>query len=770
MNDFFSELNELIVDLDLDGSITPETIGQNRLRILRPISRIYPDSVTVLWFFDQYGDSHVLRLSYIHPLPLQHNLIGHFIRMRDYLFGRELSTNELELLSNESRSIASAYIPYIDFTDSFFVGQPSAGKIRKSQTYAPSSYNIGILTICGVERRYSIKESGVLLKLITTRLADVIAIGRLQRILTASLEIRKLSQLSLTEDQLISNTKSISQARIGSEAVQYFADFSAFVETSDRFKNIQFVRRSSLPYSWRLNKDDLGLLSIDQSPAVSSNNALLIPLMQKSFLLTKSVEFINLTSHNLRLRTTQECRSAILLLNKRSPGYLGDGFSATDIRIALEISEEASRALADIRAAFYRQKVNEFFESRRDLSDFDVTKWLKFIQPDIPRLRSVSHLTGADHKDSIVEWSHSEGNVPTSLEIIQQVVTANILKYYNRRVTKTNGFEHTTTSFADTFPSNVSLSISIAESQSLLLFHMPTKSSLGSYILFEISGTEITELEWNYIHGFINELHLVFMHSDTVRERVASMAQVRHAIIGPIAACERYLLTAVRTINREKRTEDGWKSIRLDSTIDEDLPHALLLAGQARVLTESAKYLTRRGNVDHVVSNQRLDLVSMIQEIKLSLQFSIDRKKLTWKFLTRLSRNQDQIYGRRDMIWICIYNIIENAVKYSSPVTTIEIDLRRKASDWVLTVTDVGTYIPPDQRRQIWGEFYRGRQSDLLNARSGTGLGLFVTRQILLAHSEAAKYACSSELIDGERVARTTFTLELPLRPGKEKG
>ena len=71
-----------------------------------------------------------------------------------------------------------------------------------------------------------------------------------------------------------------------------------------------------------------------------------------------------------------------------------------------------------------------------------------------------------------------------------------------------------------------------------------------------------------------------------------------------------------------------------------------------------------------------------------------------------------------------IFNVLDNAVKYSAVGTVIRIEAHRAEDKVLLTIADEGTGIPPDALPHIFDKFYRAKAADRRVA--GTGLGLAV--------------------------------------------
>jgi signal transduction histidine kinase len=101
-------------------------------------------------------------------------------------------------------------------------------------------------------------------------------------------------------------------------------------------------------------------------------------------------------------------------------------------------------------------------------------------------------------------------------------------------------------------------------------------------------------------------------------------------------------------------------------------------------------------------------------------------------------------------------NLFENAIKYA-PGSKVTISLQVKDSWRIITFSDLGPGIPPEHIPFLFERFYRvpGQYS-----KSGTGLGLFICKQIVHAHHGRIS-------VDTAPGKGTSFRIELPVHPEK---
>ena len=102
-----------------------------------------------------------------------------------------------------------------------------------------------------------------------------------------------------------------------------------------------------------------------------------------------------------------------------------------------------------------------------------------------------------------------------------------------------------------------------------------------------------------------------------------------------------------------------------------------------------------------------------------------------------------------------LYNLIDNATKFSHNNTAITIETNIRNEKVLISVKDKGIGIPSDSIKKVWERFYK---TDLSRGRDkkGSGLGLAIVKEIVQAHNE------NINVISTEGVG-TEFIFTLPL-------
>ena len=155
------------------------------------------------------------------------------------------------------------------------------------------------------------------------------------------------------------------------------------------------------------------------------------------------------------------------------------------------------------------------------------------------------------------------------------------------------------------------------------------------------------------------------------------------------------------------------------------------------------------------LSRENLSIATLVKENAHRLQTIADQKQQ--KIQLSLSDPCD-IYADQSKLNQVIYNLMENAVKYTQPGGLIRVTLTRQGRDARLVVADNGPGIPKENLPHIFDRFYRVDKARS-REKGGTGLGLSIVHQLVLLHGGAIS-------VESEEGKGATFTVELPLHQG----
>ncbi|MCM1052137.1 MAG: ATP-binding protein [Paenibacillus sp.] len=131
-----------------------------------------------------------------------------------------------------------------------------------------------------------------------------------------------------------------------------------------------------------------------------------------------------------------------------------------------------------------------------------------------------------------------------------------------------------------------------------------------------------------------------------------------------------------------------------------------------------------------------------------------DRKSITIHFNT--PTDSYITIADAEMLEQIVDNLISNAIKYSSPESTINITFTPTSDSWSLSVADQGIGIPRKDRKKLFKEFYRGENA--INSHiTGSGIGLALVKKLVEIHEGTIK-------LKSEENVGSTFEISIPYR------
>ncbi|NMM12367.1 MAG: two-component sensor histidine kinase [Rhodoferax sp.] len=104
--------------------------------------------------------------------------------------------------------------------------------------------------------------------------------------------------------------------------------------------------------------------------------------------------------------------------------------------------------------------------------------------------------------------------------------------------------------------------------------------------------------------------------------------------------------------------------------------------------------------------------------------------------------DKGEIAGHAPALQILLRNLLDNAVKYTPPGGTVDVEVRRVGDRLVLTVDDSGPGIPEPDRERVLDRFYRVAGTET----TGSGLGLAIVKSIAELHGARLSLAHSARL------------------------
>ena len=148
------------------------------------------------------------------------------------------------------------------------------------------------------------------------------------------------------------------------------------------------------------------------------------------------------------------------------------------------------------------------------------------------------------------------------------------------------------------------------------------------------------------------------------------------------------------------------------------------------------------------------DLDEIILKVISSFPEQIKKKKIKLEF-KKAEERLPKVRADIEKITIALQNLLGNAIRYSFPGGEVTIFLESSENEVICSIKDEGVGIPKDQYNRIFTKFFRGANVMRMETE-GTGLGLFITKNIIDAHKGRIWF-------ESEENKGTTFYFALPI-------
>ena len=243
--------------------------------------------------------------------------------------------------------------------------------------------------------------------------------------------------------------------------------------------------------------------------------------------------------------------------------------------------------------------------------------------------------------------------------------------------------------------------------------------------------------------------------------------------IGYMAASLNYMAAELNSLEEDQRkfvanishdfrspltSIKGYIEAIMDGTIppelqDKYLNIILLETERLNKLTQSLLELNKFGSHGTMLDVSDFDINNIIKMTVQSFEGTCIRKKISFELI--LTGQELFISADMSKIQQVLYNLIDNAIKFSQADSTITIETTERNDKVFVSVKDTGIGIPKDSLKKIWERFYK-TDSSRGKDKSGTGLGLAIVKEIIQAHNENIN-VISTEDVGSEFI----FTLPL---------
>lgn len=249
--------------------------------------------------------------------------------------------------------------------------------------------------------------------------------------------------------------------------------------------------------------------------------------------------------------------------------------------------------------------------------------------------------------------------------------------------------------------------------------------------------------EMGYLAGTLSYMAGEIASSEDVQKKF--IANVSHDFRSPLTSIRGYL-EAMRDGTIPPEMYDKYLDILINET------------GRLTKLTNGLLELNNLNLKGMVLDKTIFDMNDVIRNTIATFRGTCEKKQISISLI--LTDDEMKVYADMSKIQQVLYNLIDNAIKFSHHNSTITIETRINHNKLFVSVKDTGIGIPKESLNQVFDRFYK---TDLSRGKDkkGTGLGLSITKEILHAHEE------NINVVSTEGVG-TEFIFSLQLAPDED--
>ena len=254
--------------------------------------------------------------------------------------------------------------------------------------------------------------------------------------------------------------------------------------------------------------------------------------------------------------------------------------------------------------------------------------------------------------------------------------------------------------------------------------------------------SQVIDVHSNDEIGYLaNTLNFMAQELDRLEEDQRKfVSNVSHDFRSPLTSIKGYV----------EAMQDGTIPVEMQ---DKYLNIILFETERLNKLTQSLIDLNQFGHHGIHLDLSDFDINQIIRTTILTFEGTCQKKGLSFDLV--LTGQTLLVHGDMSKIQQVLYNLIDNATKFSHPNSDIKIETHIKNDKVFVSVKDSGVGIPNESLKKIWERFYK-IDSSRGKDKKGTGLGLSIVKEIIQAHNEHIN------VISTEGVG-TEFIFTLPL-------
>ena len=225
-------------------------------------------------------------------------------------------------------------------------------------------------------------------------------------------------------------------------------------------------------------------------------------------------------------------------------------------------------------------------------------------------------------------------------------------------------------------------------------------------------------------------------------DEVSDLAEAFNSMANSLEKVESQRAEFIANVSHELKTPmttiAGFAEGILDGTIppDKERESLQVISSETRRLSRLVRRmldLSRMQSDQRISAQEQFDAVELLLRVLVSLEQKITEKELDVE--TTLPDGPVMVWGDPDAVTQVCYNLLDNAVKFSTPGGRLSLKITTRAGKAYVSIGNQGETIPPQQLSYIFDRFHKADTSRSSH-KEGVGLGLYIVKTLLNAYKE----------------------------------
>ena len=247
------------------------------------------------------------------------------------------------------------------------------------------------------------------------------------------------------------------------------------------------------------------------------------------------------------------------------------------------------------------------------------------------------------------------------------------------------------------------------------------------------------------------------------KDEIGELSDSLEYMAGELSKLDEYRKNFIANISHDFRSPltsiKGYLQAMLDGTIPPEKYDRYLdiVLNESKRLTKLTEGLLELNDFDThgpILKKSEFDIVDVVRSTRNTVEGLCENKNIDFRI--SCPAQNTIVYADRMKIEQVVYNLVDNAIKFSPKNSKITATITNKNEKVFVSIKDAGPGIDKEKQNKVFDRFYK---ADISRGKDkqGTGLGLAITKEIIKAHGE------NIDLISTEGVG-SEFVFSLPLK------